>query len=205
MSRLKVLVFGVLLLNIGNLVAQATEEAEVPAGPVDLQGVFMEMVNESHNYNNYEMIKEPVLAKFWKVVTDSVTRMKATISDLSNTQDRLEKEITALNETITVQREEIESLKTKIDEFSFVGISMTKSSMSVLFWVVTLVLIGVAVFCVMLFFRANSVASTKVKNFNELQDEFTEYQKTMKERETTLRREFQTVQNKLWDLEKKIK
>ena len=165
--------------------------------PTTLDQQFQELKKKSNDYQDYEVIKKYTLNQFWDMVQDSVNNLKSEINDLQASLNNQEKEVNELTQQMQEQKSALEASEYESARMNFLGMLIRKdvfmTTAGVIFGVllVTLVIIGMK-------FRMNErLTKRKKRDFEELSAEFEEYRKIVRQREIKIKRELQTVQNKL--------
>jgi len=165
--------------------------------PSTLDQQFEELKKNANDYQEYEVIKKYTLNQFWNIVQDSVNDLESNINNLQATLNEQEKQVSELNQQMEEQKAALEESEYESARMSFLGILIPKDAFmttaGIIFavLVITLVVIGVK-------FRMNEkLTRRKKKDFEELSTEFEEYRKIVRQREIKIKRELQTVQNKL--------
>lgn len=185
-----------ILLSLIILINYSTQ-AQDQDQPSTLDQQFEELKKKSNDYQEYEVIKQYTLNQFWNIVQDSVNDLKSNINNLQATLNEQERQVNELNQQMQEQKTALEESEYESARMSFLGILIRKdvfmTTAGIIFGVlvITLVVIGIK-------FRMNEkLTRRKKKDFEELSAEFEEYRKIVRQREIKIKRELQTVQNKL--------
>ena len=165
--------------------------------PTTLDQQFQELKKKSNDYQDYEVIKKYTLNQFWNMVQDSVNDLKSDINDLQASLNNQEKEVNELTQQMQEQKSALEASQYESARMNFLGmlirkdVFMTTTGIILGVLLVTLIVIGMK-------FRMNEkLTKRKKRDFEELSAEFEEYRKIVRQREIKIKRELQTVQNKL--------
>jgi septal ring factor EnvC (AmiA/AmiB activator) len=181
---------------IAGLIANAQEEAPAEA-PTTLDGKYNQLMDNSETYQIYKVIKINELNAFWSEVVDSLQQNRQKIEGL---QDRVDQ----LSQTITSQKNEIESVKAELDEsltrndsIEFLGIQFSKTAYHILVWAIIILLAAGIIVVFTLYKRSHSVTARAQKDYQTIQRDFEQYKDKAREKQVKLKRELQTAVNNL--------
>ena len=165
--------------------------------PTTLDQQFQELKKKSNDYQDYEVIKKYTLNQFWNMVQDSVNDLKSDINDLQASLNNQEKEVNELTQQMQEQKSALEASQYESARMNFLGMLIRKD----VFMTTPGIILGVlwvTVIVIGMKFRMNEkLTKRKKRDFEELSAEFEEYRKIVRQREIKIKRELQTVQNKL--------
>jgi uncharacterized membrane protein len=189
-----------LLFSIG-LFAQ-TPVVVPPAADATLPNRYIQMKTSSEAYQDYKVIKEVKLDEFWKVVMDSVKRMKLDNRLANQSIAKLNDDLKNANEKVSSVQASVAGLVYDSQHISFFGIHFSKWVFNGIFMIVT----GVLVFFIIALLGRARLVNQSIKEKSEsltlLTDEFDQYKRKALEKEKKLSRELQTERNKLLELKR---
>jgi hypothetical protein len=161
------------------------------------------MLSKAENYEAYKVINKNQLNEMYKSIQDSLAKFRA---DLLAEKNKVKDQ----NNQILLLDKQIKDGKTKFDQVSdeknsigFMGIQINKYAYVSLLWIV---LIGVAAGSVLMFFlyrNAKNIARAKSQEYSVLEKQLEEAKAAKTETERKLKREIQTLINKLDELKRK--
>lgn len=175
----------------------ANAQEETPALPGTLDGKYRQLVERSETYQIYKVIKINELNAFWSEVVDSLAQNRRKIDEL---QDRVDQ----LSQTITSQRNEIESVNSKLEEsltrndsIEFFGVQFSKLAYHIMVWAIIILLAAGIIVVFTLYKRSDIVTARAQKDYKSVQKEFEDYKDKAREKQVKLKRELQTAINNL--------
>lgn len=171
----------------------------VPAAPVEpndrsINGQYQFLLNRTYGY------QRPLLAAFYKSVTDTLNAERKKINPLAANVATLKDTIKNLHTQLSSKEQVLNESSTKVDSISLLGIDMTKSAYNTLMWGLVIVCAAIAAFVV---FRSGSYsreAKYRIRLYEDLDEEYKTYKAKANEKEKKLARELQTARNKLEEL-----
>ena len=187
-----------LLLFSLNVSAQTSTNNEskgsLNSGTIDSQFDFL--YRKSPKWEDYRSVKVNMLFKFIKNVSDSLalgrTKLKqanATISVQKNEIETLKADLNKTNENLTSVTGEKDSIK-------FLGIPLSKTGYNTILWSIIAILTAALVLFISKFKMSNSITVQAKNSKAEIDEEFENYRQRSIEREQKLRRELQDELNK---------
>lgn len=194
--------FLILPFLVFSLVANSQVLQDVLEVNSSLPSRYAKMKSSAESYQDYKVIKEVKLDEFWKVVMDSVKRMKSDLKQANITITKLNEDIKNADEKVISVQASVAGIAYDSTHISFFGVSFTKLFFNLLFLIVTGTL---ALFIVFLLGRTrlvNQSIKEKSESLNLLADEFEQYKRKSLEKEKKISRELQTERNKLLELKR---
>ena len=192
---------GLLLLLAASNLGYAQQAAVLDSGSLDQQYDLIR--NQSESYNQFKVIKRTSLDKFWENVTDTLSSMKNQQTADMNTINSQKSNLENLNSSLTTTKNELAAAVEERDGISFFGSLVSKGTYKVIMWALVALLAGLFAFTAMKFKNSNLLTVQAKKDHDELLEEFENFKERALERERKIKREMQTVMNKLEDLKKR--
>jgi hypothetical protein len=167
-----------------------------PVEPNDrsINGQYQFLLNRTYGY------QRPLLAAFYKSVTDTLNLQRKKVNPLTTTVAVLKDSIKNLHTQLSSKEQVLNESSNKADSISLAGIDVTKSAYNTIMWGLVLVCAAVAAFVV---FRSGSYsreAKYRIRLYEDLDEEYKTYKAKANEKEKKLARELQTARNKLEEL-----
>jgi uncharacterized protein YlxW (UPF0749 family) len=161
---------------------------------------YLLMKMKSQNYQEYKVIKEPILDGVFKIFLDSVTAKQAAIrksqTEISNLQAELNKSI----ETLKSKENSMQDIVHASTHITVLGIDFDKNffagMMGIIFLIAALVIAGIIY--TMKVMRKN--LTEKEELANAISSEYEEYKRKAMDKQTKLSRELQNERNRLQEL-----
>jgi hypothetical protein len=174
------------------------QEAETE--PETLNEKYQFLKRRSNTWENFKVIREISLDAFWKNVQDSVRVLK---SDLATANIKINEQ----QVLVDGHQGEMDKLKSNLAESEYrnsriplLGVYIMQNIYTTTVWGI----IGLLLILLIIgYFRFRSNERTtrkKVKDYEELSEEFEEYRKIVRQREIRIKRELQTASNKLEEI-----
>jgi hypothetical protein len=171
----------------------------VPATAVEpndrsINGQYQFLLNKTYGY------QRPLLAAFYKSVTDTLNLQRKKVTPLTTTIAALKDSVKTLHTQLSSKEQVLNESSTKMDSISLLGINLTKSAYNTLMWGLVIVCAAIAAFVV---FRSGSYsreAKYRIRLYEDLDEEYKTYKAKANEKEKKLARELQTARNKLEEL-----
>ncbi|WP_196885698.1 tRNA (guanine-N1)-methyltransferase [Aureivirga sp. CE67] len=187
----------VILLTTVNLAAQETPSAEglsLNKGPIKNQ--FDYVIQKSNNYKQFKVVERTWLNQLKGHVLDSLKLSQEKLNKVNTIVDKQKNEISSLKSKLENTNGELSSINQEKDSITFVGMQMTKSSYKTFMWSIVAVLVILLVFFISKFKRSNVVTVQAKKDLEEIQEEFDAHRKRALEREQKIMRKLQDEINK---------
>ncbi len=176
--------------------AHAQNSAKLP-----LDSQYHKVVKEANNFQEYKVIKQVSIERFWANIKDSLSSNKGVLKNLNNKISSQNSQMNTLQNKIQQAETNLQKAKTSIDEIYFLGIiPMTKNNYGLFMWALVILF---ALAAIVLFFKSkksNTEASHRIKLYNELSEEYKSYKSKANDNEKKLARELQDERNKLAEL-----
>lgn len=158
---------------------------------------FNDLKENSETFKQYKVIDQQALNKFWTVTNDSIGQLREQLSTVRAESESKEMTIADLKQSLETKEQQIAELDNQTSTIEVFGANINKGT----FIFITFFTIGalIIVLAVVLYqFKDNRrLARIKVKDYENLNNQFEEYKKDALEKQMKLRRELQTERNKL--------
>jgi len=155
---------------------------------------FDSLVLNSNSWTKYRVIKKNDLSSYKSELIQNTESLKKTIVDLNSRISNLEETLEITDNENKAFKNEVQTLKTSIDEISVLGISLSKSTYSLMVWSIILVLVLVLTFLI-LKLRNRTIVTQEVKeNLESTTKEFEEYKHRAIEKQQKLGRDLLDAQ-----------
>lgn len=182
----------ILLLTTTNLVlAQDQTQA------LSLSNQLTDIINRSESYEHYKVIKTNDLTKFRSTMLDSVNAYQGRIQNLETDLAALRADFTTLKEQFDQTQLQLEESEAQNASIPFLWTTMDKSVYNIIVWsLVALLAVAIGI----LYFRIKHVCAVvkRVKSaYSKIMDEYRTQRHQSVEKQMKLKRELQTVQNRL--------
>jgi len=191
-KRLSIVACLFLLLNTTNL-ALAQVEQQAPS----LSENFTEIIENAESYEAYKVIKTSKLISFKNNMLDSLQAYRERIKGLESDVSTLKTELDELKAQFAATQVELEESEAINASMSVLGIPVNKASYNIVVWS----LVGVLAICIaILYFRIKHVCAVvkRVKSaYSKIMDEYRTQRHQSVEKQMKLKREMQTMQNRL--------
>ncbi len=174
--------------------AQNDDKLSLDGGDLDSQVRYL--IEESNNYQQYEVIPQSWMVKFRKSVNDSVAAFRSEISSLKSQLKAERATITGLRQELQSTQDTLNETRLAQNEMALIGMPMQKTSYRLTMWSIIGILILALVIFIIRFKHSNMVTKDARQKLATLEDEFEHHRKRSLEREQKLRRELQDELNK---------
>ena len=176
--------------------------ASLSAQEQNLNEEYKALKEKSETYNEYKVIKESRLDEFWSNVQSNEQELNVTINSLNDKIDQLNTEV----ETKEAARQKAENAMTELDyaatHITVLGIEFSKSAFKMFSGFTVLGLaIGLG-FVFFLFKQTHSDSKKTAGLLNEVESEYQDYRQKSLDKYVKLKRDYQTAQNRLTELER---
>src|SRR5690606_23498461 len=104
--------------------------------------------------------------------------------------------VEAMTDSLAQARNELQIAQREKDSFSFIGVSLEKSTYSLIMWGIVLLLAAALIFYIYRYNQGHVVTNDTKKAIEELQEEFDQNRKKAMEKEQKLKRQLQDELNK---------
>ena len=163
----------------------------------DIVKSFDSLVDSGNNYQEYKVIKKAEINAFKKELTSNRDDLNSKIKSLEEQIVNFENEIRDVKDQNLSLTKELDDLKTTKNEINFIGIKMSKSSYSMMVWIIILVLLLALAFFIIKYRNRNIVTQELKDNLKRTDKEFEEYKHIAIEKQQKLGRELLDVQKKV--------
>ncbi|PPL02840.1 hypothetical protein [Parapedobacter indicus] len=189
----------VALISLGTVFGQTTSRREPPkgsltSGTIDSQFIYLYAI--SRTQDGIEHVRQANLERIRKNVADSIKALTKEISDLKSKDGSQQAAVEAMTDSLSQARNELQIAQREKDSFSFIGISLQKSTYSLTMWGFVLLLAAALIFYIYRYNQSHVVTNDTKKAIDELQEEFDQHRKKAMEKEQKLKRQLQDELNK---------
>ncbi len=189
----------VALISLGTVFGQTTSRREPPkgsltSGTIDSQFIYLYAI--SRTQDGIEHVRQANLEQIRKNIADTIKVLTKEISDLKAKDGSQEAAVVAMTDSLSQVRNNLEIAQREKDSFSFIGISLQKSTYSLIMWGFVLLLAAALTFYVYRYNQSHVVTNDTKKAIEELQEEFDQHRKKAMEKEQKLKRQLQDELNK---------
>lgn len=176
----------------------SAQEEEIPEEPKinTIEQQFVDVVDESNDYQQYKVIPKAKINELRRNILDSVVALETNIDSLQSEIDTQKNEISELNNNLTTTNEDLAASREKENGIMFLGALIEKSTYNTIMWLIILVLIGLLAFFVYKFKESHKVTKDAQLRLAETEIEFESYRQKALEREQKVRRKLQDEINK---------
>ncbi|HWK55923.1 MAG TPA: hypothetical protein VNQ80_01220 [Parapedobacter sp.] len=199
MRNFTMLAILVAVFSIGNVFGQSTTTRVPPkgsltSGTIDSQFVYLYAISRTEN--GIEYVRRPNLEQIRKNVADTIRALTQEIAGLKAKEGNRQTAVEAMTDSLTLVQEELQTAQREKDSFSFIGISLKKSTYSLIMWGIVLLLAATLAIFIYRFNQSHVVTRDTKKAIADLQDEFDQHRKKAMEKEQKLKRQLQDEINK---------
>jgi len=185
-----------LLLLLFITISVSAQKSEIKIPDNSLEGQFIEVVDESNNYQDYKVIKESKINKLRKNVMDSVKNLEEKIAVGKNEIDANKNKISELTTSLNNTQEALDRSKEKENSIEVFGILTEKSTYNVLMWAIILILMALLGYFIFRFSRSHVITKDANLKLVETEMELETVRQKHLEKEQKLRRKLQDEINK---------
>jgi hypothetical protein len=161
------------------------------------------MLSKAENYEAYKVINKNQLNEVYKSIKDTLTQLRAGLAAERLKVKGQNDQILLLNKQIKDEKAKFDQVSGEKDSIGFMGMQINKYTYVSLLWIV---LIGIAAGSVLMFFlyrNSKNITRTKSQEYSVLEKQLEEAKAARTETERKLKREMQTLINKLDELKRK--
>lgn len=162
-----------------------------------LSGQLSSIMEESESYESYKVIKTSKLIKFKSTMLDSLFEYKQKISLLETEMAQIKADLDILKKDYTFTRSQLEASEAKNATIGFLWFQVNKESYNLVVWSFVALLLT---FITILYLRIKHVCAVvkRVKTaYSKIMDEYRMQRHQSVEKQMKLKREIQTMQNRL--------
>lgn len=199
MRNFTMLAILIAVFSTGNVFGQSTTTRVPPkgsltSGTIDSQFVYLYAI--SRTQNGIEHVRRANLEQIRKNVTDSISALTKEIADLKTKEGSQLATVGALTDSLGRVQSELLTARQEKDSFSFIGISLHKSTYSLIMWGIVVLLAAALATFIYRFNQSHVVTRDTKKAIADLQEEFDQHRKKAMEKEQKLKRQLQDEINK---------
>lgn len=162
-----------------------------------LSDQFNNIIDKAETYENYKVIKTSELIKFKSAMLDSLMSYKEEINSLGYDLNELRGELVNLKEQFENTQLELQESQEQNASMPFLWFRVNKSSYNIVLWsFIALLIFSIGI----LYFRIKHVCAVvkRVKSaYSKIMDEYRAQRHQSVEKQIKLKREIQTMQNRL--------
>lgn len=162
----------------------------------NLNQQFDYVIKKSNKYQDYKVIKVSWMNQLKSHVSDSLNKVKKELNTAEATIKTQKQELVTFENKLKEVNAQVEQLKQEKDNVTFIGAPTSKGAYKTIMWSIVGVLSVLLAFFIFKFKRAHVVTSEAQTSLRENQIEFEEYRKKAREKEQKLKRELQDELNK---------
>ena len=158
---------------------------------------FDSLIEASSSWKKYKLIENDEVIDFRKELVTMTGSIDAKVGELEKNVKEANLEINNLKKQNQDLDKELTALKSAKDEMSFLGLKMTKSSYSLMVWVIILVLLLILAFIIIKYRNRNIVTQELEENLKNTNKDFEEYKHIAIEKQQKLGRQLLDAQKKV--------
>lgn len=199
MKYITTLIMLIAFISSGNVFGQSTVKREPPkgsltSGTIDSQFIYLYAI--SRTQDGIEHVRHANLERIRKNVADTIKALTKEITELKAKDGNQQAAVDAMTDSLSQVRANLETAQREKDSFSFIGISLQKSTYSLMMWGIVLILAIALTFYVYRHNQSHVVTKDTKKAIEQLQAEFDQHRKKAMEKEQKLKRQLQDELNK---------
>lgn len=178
---------------------QAQEESpSLDSGTISSQFEYLEKKSGNYRANNirYEVIRLFELQKLKQNVLDSLVANNKNIGELQITIGKHENEINALKSQLQETSSNLETITKEKDSISFFGALISKGTYKAIMWILVFALLLLLLFFIYRFRNSNSLTQQAKASLADLEKEYEQHRRRALEREQKISRQLQDELNK---------
>lgn len=181
---MKKIIIALLLISGINIYAQTSEIVKS----------FDSLVINSNNWQEYRVIKKVDLESFKIELNFKSDSINTILKNLKENIASIEKKLDSAQKNNASLKTELDNLKNANDEIEFIGLSMPKSTYSILVWSIIIIL-TLAFVLMFIKYRNKNIVTQEIKeNLENTTKEFEEYKHRAIEKQQKLGRELLDAQ-----------
>jgi hypothetical protein len=200
MKTIKLLAFLTLSISSISIInAQTSTTQSINEGSIDDQ--FNYVLRKSGNFRGtngqmYEAVSRRMLLDLQLHTSDSLKTLQAKLDTSKSTINQQLSEISSLKTNLINTQLDLDQTTLEKNNMSLLGVSMSKTSYSMLMWSLITALLTLLIIFIVRFKNSNAVTKAAKKSLLEIEDAFEEHRRTALEREQKVRRQLQDELNK---------
>ena len=157
---------------------------------------FSDLIENSNTYQTYKVIKISELGVLQRNIRDSISTLKATITESESVILEQNNKIDSITHQIEGLNVELEQTQKKVENINFLGISTQKSTYNFIMWSIIIALLSVSSILFFSFKKRHNDTKDAREKLAETESELDSLRKRSLEREQKVRRELQDEINK---------
>ncbi|HLW14877.1 MAG TPA: hypothetical protein VKX30_05205 [Flavobacteriaceae bacterium] len=157
---------------------------------------FSDLIENSNTYQTYKVIKISELGVLQRNIRDSISTLKATITESESVILEQNNKIDSITHQIEGLNVELEQTQKKVENINFLGISTQKSTYNFIMWSIIIALLFVSSILFFSFKKRHNDTKDAREKLAETESELDSLRKRSLEREQKVRRELQDEINK---------
>src|SRR5690554_341743 len=157
---------------------------------------FSDLIENSNTYQTYKVIKISELGVLQRNIRDSISTLKATITESESVILEQNNKIDSITHQIEGLNVELEQTQKKVENINFLGISTQKSTYNFIMWSIIIALLFVSSILFFCFKKRHNDTKDAREKLAETESELDSLRKRSLEREQKVRRELQDEINK---------
>jgi len=200
MKSLKFSILVLLLIFVSTFIsAQDKKQQSLNEGTIEDQFEFV--IKKSSNWRDergqsYEVIKRNWILNLKGNTLDSLNAIQAKLNDTKDAISKQQEEIDELKTNLSKTQDTLLTTNEKKDSITLFGLQMSKTSYSLIMWLLIIVLLALLILFIYKFNNSNSVTRIAKNNLADIEEEFEEHRRNALEREQKVRRQLQDELNK---------
>ena len=190
--KMKIFTFLAILFLVCPLLAQETVQPKTNT----LEEQFVEVIDESNNYEQYKVINRNQINKLRQNILDSVAALEAKISETQAEIDTQTNTISTLEDNLETTQEDLARSKEKENGIEIFGVLTEKATYNTIMWSIIGILLVALGFFIYKFKNSHSVTKAAQLKLAETEIEFEKHRQKKLEEQQQLRRKLQDEINK---------
>ena len=168
--------------------------------PQTLREQYLNLKEQSNNYQNYKVVNEYSMDQFWASVSDSLKQYNQEVNTLQHTVDTLRRSVATLQQSVATRDTSLAEQKDLIDNMTFLGIEVSKSTYRIISWSIIGFLLILLIITYYRFKSSNRITVTTRRDYEQLSEEFEAHRQRTRENESRIKRELQNEINRVEEL-----
>ncbi|WP_290624935.1 tRNA (guanine-N1)-methyltransferase [Altibacter sp.] len=161
-----------------------------------LEDQFVDVVDNSNNYQDYKVIKKTKINKLRENIMDSIAALETEIQTSETSLDQQKNKIASLTQELAKTQEDLALSRKKENGIELFGMLTEKSTYNTIMWSIILILLLALGFFIYKYKNSNSVTKEAQLKLAETEIEFEEHRQKAIEQQQQLRRKLQDEINK---------
>lgn len=186
--------FVLLSLLIGLSFSASAQEEGATDNTIDFQ--IKDLIEKSSTYQTYKVIKTSELGILQRNIRDSISSLKAAISDSERVITEQNNQINNNTKELEALNLELEKSQKNVDNINFLWFATEKASYKFIMWSIVAVLLFISSFLFYRYKKTYSDTKEAIQRLDETESELESLRKRSLEREQKVRRELQDEINK---------